>query len=211
VFPLVLLRLIFLLESFCCREVARPSEISVSSRYFGRLWIFTLPIHSSACGLPSYSICGHVSSVSRQGLCASPVSFAALAFSLPLTIVPPNLIAQFCFLQSFSVACSSAGQGHRALGSWVTSCFRYSALSLRGLAASATRLGLCLQCIDFLCGGYCFIDFIFLIDCGLLQVKPGCVLELPDQKARGFLVLIALNRLFLEHAHKVFGEMPVRT
>jgi hypothetical protein len=139
----VLLRLIFSLESFCCRTVARPSEISVSSHYFGCLWIFTGPIHSSAHGLPSYSICGHVGSVSRLGLCASPVSFATLAFSLPLTIVSPNLIARFHFLQSFSVTRSSAGQGHRALGSWVTSCFRYSALSLHGLVAPATRLGLC--------------------------------------------------------------------
>jgi hypothetical protein len=208
---LVLLRLIFLLESFCCRTVARPSEISVSSHYFERLWIFTDPIHSSACGLPSYSICGRVGSVFRLGLCASPVSFATLVFSLPLTIVPPNLVVRYHFLQFFSVARSSARQGHRALGSWVTSCFRCSALSLHGLATPATRLGLCRQCFDFLCGGYRFIDFVFPIDCGLLQVKPGCVLELPDQKARGFLVLIALKRLFLEHGHKLFGEMSVRT
>jgi hypothetical protein len=89
VLPLVLLRLIFSLESFCCRAVARPSKISVSSRRFGRLWIFTGPIHSSARGLLSLSIRGRVSSVSRFGLCAPPVSFAALAFSLPLTILPP--------------------------------------------------------------------------------------------------------------------------
>jgi hypothetical protein len=125
--------------------------------------------------------------------------------------VPPNLIAQFRFLQSFSIARSSTGQGHRARGSWVTSCFCSSARSLRGLATPATRLGLCRQCFDFVCGGCRFIDFVFLIDCGLLQVKPGCILELPDQKARGFLVLIALERLFLKHAHKVFGEIPMRT
>jgi hypothetical protein len=45
---------------------------------------------------------------------------------------------------------------------------------------------------------------------GLLQDVPGIILELPDQKARGFLVLIALKWLFLEHARKVFDEMPVR-
>jgi hypothetical protein len=33
---------------------------------------------------------------------------------------------------------------------------------------------------------------------------------LSDQKARGFLVLIALNWLFSEHVHKVFSEMTVR-
>jgi hypothetical protein len=55
------------------------------------------------------------------------------------------------------------------------------------------------------------IDFVFPIECVMLQVKPGCILELPDQKARGFLVLIALERLFLKHAHKVFGEIPMRT
>jgi hypothetical protein len=133
----------FSLESFCYRTVARPSEISISSCYFGCLRIFTVPIHSSARSLASYSICGRVRSISRLGLYTSPVSFAALVFSLPLTIVPPNLVAQFRFLQSFSVTCSSAGQGHRALGSWVTSCFRCSALSLLGLATLATRLGLC--------------------------------------------------------------------
>jgi hypothetical protein len=47
--------------------------------------------------------------------------------------------------------------------------------------------------------------------CGLLQVKPGCILELPDQKARVFLVLITLKRLFPEHAQKLFGEMLERT
>jgi hypothetical protein len=42
-------------------------------------------------------------------------------------------------------------------------------------------------------------------------VKFGCVLELSDQKARGFLVLIALKWLFLEHVYKVFGEIHMRT
>jgi hypothetical protein len=41
-------------------------------------------------------------------------------------------------------------------------------------------------------------------------VIVGIVLELLDQKARGFLVSFALNRLFSEHAHKVFSEMTVR-
>jgi hypothetical protein len=40
---------------------------------------------------------------------------------------------------------------------------------------------------------------------------PSIVLELSVQKAQGFPVLIALKRLFLEHARKVFGEIPVRT
>jgi hypothetical protein len=41
--------------------------------------------------------------------------------------------------------------------------------------------------------------------------RPGVVLELPDRKARGFLVPIALKRLLPEHAYKVFSEMPVMT
>jgi hypothetical protein len=39
----------------------------------------------------------------------------------------------------------------------------------------------------------------------------GYTLELPDRKARGFLVLIAFKRLFFEHAHKLLGEISVRT
>jgi hypothetical protein len=42
-------------------------------------------------------------------------------------------------------------------------------------------------------------------------VKLACVLEILNQKARGFLVIIALKRLFSEHAQKVFGEMLDRT
>jgi hypothetical protein len=37
------------------------------------------------------------------------------------------------------------------------------------------------------------------------------ILELPEQKAQGFLVLIALKWLFSEHVCKVFSEMPMRT
>jgi hypothetical protein len=39
---------------------------------------------------------------------------------------------------------------------------------------------------------------------------PGFILELPDQKARGFIVEIDLP-WFPERAHQVFGEMLVRT
>jgi hypothetical protein len=38
----------------------------------------------------------------------------------------------------------------------------------------------------------------------------GYALELPDQKAQGFLVLIVLKQLFLEHIRKVFCEISVR-
>jgi hypothetical protein len=41
--------------------------------------------------------------------------------------------------------------------------------------------------------------------------RLGVIFELSDKKARGFLVLIALNRLLPEHACKMFGEMLVRT
>jgi hypothetical protein len=41
-------------------------------------------------------------------------------------------------------------------------------------------------------------------------VKLGSILELSDRKAREFLVLIALKRLFLEHSYRVFGKMSVR-
>jgi hypothetical protein len=37
------------------------------------------------------------------------------------------------------------------------------------------------------------------------------ILELSDQKARGFLVLIVLEWLFYKHIYKLLGEMPVRT
>jgi hypothetical protein len=50
---------------------------------------------------------------------------------------------------------------------------------------------------------------LFCTEC--LHVIAGVVLELLDQKARGFLVLIALKRLFSEHDCKLFGEMSVRT
>jgi hypothetical protein len=43
-----------------------------------------------------------------------------------------------------------------------------------------------------------------------LQVEVGVIFELSDQKARGFLVLIALTWLFSEYTHKVFGEIFVR-
>jgi hypothetical protein len=54
-----------------------------------------------------------------------------------------------------------------------------------------------------------FESFWFCV-CELLQGEAGVVLELPDQKAQGFLVLIAFKRLFSEHAHKIFGEMLVK-
>jgi hypothetical protein len=37
----------------------------------------------------------------------------------------------------------------------------------------------------------------------------GLTLELPVQKARGFLILVALSRWFLDSVHKLFGEMIV--
>jgi hypothetical protein len=43
-----------------------------------------------------------------------------------------------------------------------------------------------------------------------LQGETGVDLELSDQKARCFLVLMVLKWLFLKHDHKVFGEMTVR-
>jgi hypothetical protein len=84
-------------------------------------------------------------------------------------------------------------------------------LTLFGPVAGNHSSSSVVGCFQFqLCGGCRFIDFDFPIDCGLLQGKVGITLELSDQKARGFLVPIALKRLFPEHAHKVFGEMSVR-
>jgi hypothetical protein len=40
---------------------------------------------------------------------------------------------------------------------------------------------------------------------------PSHTLELPDQRSRGLLVQIVLKRLSPEHAHQLFGEIPVRT
>jgi hypothetical protein len=51
----------------------------------------------------------------------------------------------------------------------------------------------------------------YLFCCGLLYGEAGIVLELPDQKARGFLVSRAFKRLLPEHVYKVFGEIPVTT
>jgi hypothetical protein len=42
-------------------------------------------------------------------------------------------------------------------------------------------------------------------------VRAGVVLELLDQKARVFLVPIALTRWFPERVCKVLGKMPKRT
>jgi hypothetical protein len=42
------------------------------------------------------------------------------------------------------------------------------------------------------------------------KTHPGYVLELPDQRIRAFLVLIALNRLIPEYVRKLFGKIPVR-
>jgi hypothetical protein len=53
--------------------------------------------------------------------------------------------------------------------------------------------------------------FSLSIGCESLQVETGIILELSDRKARGFLVLNALKRLFFEYTHKLFGEMTVRT
>jgi hypothetical protein len=43
----------------------------------------------------------------------------------------------------------------------------------------------------------------------LLRGEVGVILDLSDQKARDFLVLIALKRLLPEHVRKVLGEMTV--
>jgi hypothetical protein len=37
------------------------------------------------------------------------------------------------------------------------------------------------------------------------------IFELPDQRARGFLILFTLKQLFPEHVYKMFGEITVRT
>jgi hypothetical protein len=45
----------------------------------------------------------------------------------------------------------------------------------------------------------------------IAAVGVDVVLELSDQKTRGFLVHIVFNRLFPEHVRKVFGKMLVST
>jgi hypothetical protein len=59
--------------------------------------------------------------------------------------------------------------------------------------------------------GSFFIDFVFLTTCGLLQVKPGIILDSLNQKTRVFLVQIELTPRSLIHAYKLFGEVPMRT
>jgi hypothetical protein len=75
---------------------------------------------------------------------------------------------------------------------------------------SAAALLVLVKCSsNCLKGGKSCVDLSF--ECEYLQVKVGCVLELPDQKAREFLVLIAFKLLFPEHARKVFDKMSVMT
>jgi hypothetical protein len=45
----------------------------------------------------------------------------------------------------------------------------------------------------------------------VLAGEGGIVLEVPDQKARDFSVLIMLNWLFSEHVYKMLGKIFVRT
>jgi hypothetical protein len=55
---------------------------------------------------------------------------------------------------------------------------------------------------------------VFSVRCCMwivVRTRLCVIFELSDQKARGFLVSIALNRLLPEHACKMFGEMLVRT
>jgi hypothetical protein len=47
--------------------------------------------------------------------------------------------------------------------------------------------------------------------CVCLQLEDGIVLQVSDKKTRGFLILIAFNRLFSEHVRKMFDEMTVST
>jgi hypothetical protein len=42
-----------------------------------------------------------------------------------------------------------------------------------------------------------------------MQGEAGVILELPDRKARDFIVQISLSRCFSEYTHQVFGEMSV--
>jgi hypothetical protein len=53
-----------------------------------------------------------------------------------------------------------------------------------------------------------FLRVIFLVD--FCRKKAGRILELPDQKTRGFMVQITQPRWILEHTYQVFGEMSVR-
>jgi hypothetical protein len=55
------------------------------------------------------------------------------------------------------------------------------------------------------------LGFFFALNIQLCVCKFGIVLELPDQMTKGFIVLIALKRLFHEHARKVFDKMLVST
>jgi hypothetical protein len=45
----------------------------------------------------------------------------------------------------------------------------------------------------------------------LIAGQSRSILELLNQKTRGFMVLIVSKQLFFERAHKVFGEMTVMT
>jgi hypothetical protein len=47
--------------------------------------------------------------------------------------------------------------------------------------------------------------------CARFGAMFDVIFELPDQRARGFLILFAFKQLFPEHVYKVFGEITVRT
>jgi hypothetical protein len=55
------------------------------------------------------------------------------------------------------------------------------------------------------------VFFLWILVWIFARARPGSILELPDQKALVFLVLIALIWWFSENIRKVFGDIPVRT
>jgi hypothetical protein len=115
-------------------------------------------------------------------------------------VVFKQIVNPFWLLaHNFSVACESLPQQTLALVcslQFVESGGRAQTLPLQWSAAT-----IFIQVSIFSFGSVVWI---------VAETHPGHTLELLDQKARGLLVQIVLKRLSPEHAHNVFGEIPVR-
>jgi hypothetical protein len=99
----------------------------------------------------------------------------------------------------------------RSCVNFVTACHWVSSSDARHLVRIGfPELAVCLhQGLIFPC--LCSFDFCSNGVWIILGTRLDLTLELPDQRARGFLVPFALKRLFPQHIHMLFGEMSMRT
>jgi hypothetical protein len=78
---------------------------------------------------------------------------------------------------------------------------------------SIVFISLCLKHVRSVAAALLRVHLLLYLSCDLIDMCTGVVLKLPVKKLKVFLVLIAFRRQrqFLEHAHKLFDEMSVRT